>query len=61
MVTPAPERRHWRLCQKSLDPWKCRPCSCADLDPVLGPREEEARLLRVAAELEAAGKAAECK
>ncbi len=61
MVTPAPERRHWRLCLLVLDPWKRRPCSCADLDPVFLPREEEARLLRVAAEREAAGKAATCK
>jgi hypothetical protein len=60
-MTPAPERRHWVLCAWIKDPWRRRRCTCADLDPVLLPREEEARLLRLAAELEAAGKVAECK
>ena len=49
MVNSTPDRRHWTLCQRQLDPWRRRPCSCAELDPVLGPREEEARLLKLAA------------
>ena len=48
-MTLAPERRHWTLCAWIKDPWRRRRCTCADLDPVLGPKEEEARLLRLAA------------
>jgi hypothetical protein len=61
MVTPAPDRRHWAVCALVKDPWRRRPCNCPDLDPVFLPREEEARLLRVAAEIEAAGKMAIAK
>lgn len=50
-MTPTPDRRHWTLCQRQLDPWRRRPCSCAELDPVLLPKEEEARLLKLAAQL----------
>lgn len=60
-MTPTPDRRHWRLCALVLDPWRRRRCTCADLDPVLGPKEEEQRLLRVAEEIAAAGRAATCK
>lgn len=48
-MNPTPDRRHWVLCASVLDLWKRRRCTCADLDLVLGPREEEARLLRLAA------------
>ena len=49
-MTPAPvDRRHWVLCAWIRDPWRRRTCNCADLDPHLLPKEEEARLLRLAA------------
>jgi hypothetical protein len=60
-MTPTPDRRHYKLCALVLDPWRRRRCTCADLDPVLLPREEEARLLRLAEEIAAAGRAATCK
>lgn len=50
-MTPTPDRRHYKLCALILDPWRRRRCTCADLDLVLGPKEEEARLLRLAAQL----------
>lgn len=60
-MNAGPDRRHWRLCRLVLDPHRRRSCNCADLDPVLGPKEEEARLLRLAEEIAAAGRAATCK
>ena len=50
-MNATPDRRHYKLCALILDPWRRRRCTCADLDPVLLPREEEARLLRLAAQL----------
>jgi hypothetical protein len=56
-----PDTRHWRLCARVLDPWRRRACSCAELDPVLGPREVEALAVREAERLRAAGVVGEAK
>jgi len=51
MVTPIPHPAagHYRTCMFALDLFRRRRCTCAELALVYGPKEQEARLLKLAA------------